>query len=1034
MANQISVNTGTGNQQVTVTSTGNIQVTTSRAVIGTVANVLSANFANFAGNVTVANQPNITGLGTLGNLSVSNTITTLNLSVTGNLSAGNLIANSANYANFANVSNIANSVAVGNVVGIGNIATINLDGSSSNVLFGNGVFAPESTSIANANYANFAGEAFSVSGSNVNGAVNLANFATTANAVAGANVSGIVANANFASYSEQANNANLATFATTANAVAGANVSGEVANANYSSYANIAASANNVAVGNVVGIGNIATINLDGSSSNVLFGNGVFAPESTSIANANYANFAGTAFSVSGSNVSGEVANANYASFANIASTANSVAGANISGEVANANYSSYSNIASTANSVAVGNVSGIGNIATTNYDGNASNILYGNGGFFALPIISNVANANYANFAGEAFNVNASNITGTVANANYSAYAGEANTANLATFATTANAVAGANVSGEVANANYASFANLASTANLATFATTANAVAGANVSGEVANANYASFANVASIANSVAGANVSGEVANANYSSYANIASSANSVALANVVGIGNIANINLDGSSSNVLFGNGVFAPESTSIANANYANFAGTAYSVAGANVSGEVANANYATFAGTAYSVSGANVSGEVANANYASYAGNVTINAQANITSLGNLVSLTINNGNVVLPTKQFDPNGITVGSNANILLMANSNFVDVDYGNGQGGGNLRFGKTASYVKARGNSTTIASAAANDVVGRTNYMYYNGTSNVLAVSTQVNLTTLNSNANAITSGGNYQVITANPNGDQGNANALSNQNLYVFENSGRLSITTGAATGTGSYLALTGYGITAGGNGAQSQGVNFIRYRGNRDANLSVQPGDQLGAFSFLGYNGASLFTTRTASLQGIVDSTYVANATAIPTAFKLTSTSSSAQNDFWLYSNGNARFGLVGGGNTTFVSNSTVFVNNLDATSNANVTGNLNVTANANVTGNLNVTANAIITGDISAANVIVNTSGFMKLASYTVTALNAITGQIGWMAAVSDSASGGNPNGMIAFWDTTNSRWSYIHDNSAV
>ena len=45
-----------------------------------------------------------------------------------------------------------------------------------------------------------------------------------------------------------------------------------------------------------------------------------------------------------------------------------------------------------------------------------------------------------------------------------------------------------------------------------------------------------------------------------------------------------------------------------------------------------------------------------------------------------------------------------------------------------------------------------------------------------------------------------------------------------------------------------------------------------------------------------------------------------------------------------------------------------------------------------------------------------------------------NAITGAAGRMVCVSNSAGGGNPNGMIAFWDTTNARWSYIHDNSAV
>ena len=45
-----------------------------------------------------------------------------------------------------------------------------------------------------------------------------------------------------------------------------------------------------------------------------------------------------------------------------------------------------------------------------------------------------------------------------------------------------------------------------------------------------------------------------------------------------------------------------------------------------------------------------------------------------------------------------------------------------------------------------------------------------------------------------------------------------------------------------------------------------------------------------------------------------------------------------------------------------------------------------------------------------------------------------NAITGAVGRQVCVSDSASGPHPNGMMAFWDTTNARWSYIHDNTAV
>jgi hypothetical protein len=463
MANQIIV-TQNGNVQVSIQPTPNVQVQISRAAIGTVSNVPTANFANYAGNVTVSAQPNITSLGTLTGLTVNGNSTVNNLVVTGNLSVGNLIANSANYANFAGIvvnNNQPNITSVGTLTGLsvaGNIiptSNIAYDlGNNTNrfndlYLAGNTIYLGQQEITANASSVSFTG--------------------------------------------------NLTGNATGLSNIPGANVTGQVP---------FAATANSVALANVSGAGNIASLNLDGNASNVLYGNGSFSalPTVSNVANANYANFAGTAFNVSGSNVTGAVANATFANSANtansatVANSANSVAGANVSGTVANATYAANAGnatIANSANSVAVANVSGIGNIATTNYDGNASNVLYGNGGFYALPTVSNVANANYANFAGTAFNVSGSNVSGEVANA---AYANAANTANLATFATTANAVAGANVSGEVANANFAS---------------------------------------------------------------YANIASSANSVALANVVGIGNIANINLDGSSSNVLYGNGQFA---------------------------------------------------------------------------------------------------------------------------------------------------------------------------------------------------------------------------------------------------------------------------------------------------------------------------------------------------------------------------------------------------------------------------------------------------------------------------------------
>ena len=105
---------------------------------------------------------------------------------------------------------------------------------------------------------------------------------------------------------------------------------------------------------------------------------------------------------------------------------------------------------------------------------------------------------------------------------------------------------------------------------ANMGNNAITATTFVG-NISGNATNANYANYAGNAF---SVDGSNVNGYVANA---THATIADSANSVAVANVVGIGNIAVLNLTGDSSNVLYGNGSFAPISLAT-NANYANYA------------------------------------------------------------------------------------------------------------------------------------------------------------------------------------------------------------------------------------------------------------------------------------------------------------------------------------------------------------------------------------------------------------------------------------------------------------------------
>ena len=125
-----------------------------------------------------------------------------------------------------------------------------------------------------------------------------------------------------------------------------------------------------------------------------------------------------------------------------------------------------------------------------------------------------------------------------------------------------------------------------------------------------------------------------------------------------------------------------------------ANANYANFAGTAYNVSGANVSGSVALANLATLSGTAsvanvaLSVAGANVTGTVSAAQTAS---TVTNPVQSAITSVGSLTSL-----NVIGTSNLGTVGNITIngGSNGQVLTTDGTGNLSWTTASGNGGGN----------------------------------------------------------------------------------------------------------------------------------------------------------------------------------------------------------------------------------------------------------------------------------------------------------------------------------------------------
>lgn len=85
-------------------------------------------------------------------------------------------------------------------------------------------------------------------------------------------------------------------------------------------------------------------------------------------------------------------------------------------------------------------------------------------------------------------------------------------------------------------------------------------------------------------------------------------------------------------------------------------------------------------------------------------------------------------------------------------------------------------------------------------------------------------------------------------------------------------------------------------------------------------------------------------------------------------------------------------------------------------------------------------VTLGEVTSGNITTSgNVDANTlnvysvvaTGFNQVPLYTALSAQTLTGFAGAIIAITDSPI---TNGRIAFWDTTNSRWSYVSDNNAV
>ena len=340
------------------------------------------------------------------------------------------------------------------------------------------------------------------------------------------------------------------------------------------------------------------------------------------------------------------------------------------------------------------------------------------------------------------------------------------AGAANVGTFTGTGLNVAGyVNLSGNITSGN-ANLGNLASANYLSGVLTTA------------AQPNITSVGTLSNL--TVTGNTLSGNVyANSGTIGASLLTGTLTTAAQPNITSVGTLSSLSVTGnlSSGNADLGN---------LATANYFSGNGSLLTgIAGANVTGNVANANYANFAGTAFDVSGSNVTGQVGNA---LIAGTVYTNAQPNITSVGTLSSLSVTGntlsgnvyansgtiganlltGNLITGTltTNAQPNITSVGTLSNLAVTGNISSGNADLGNLA---------TANYFSGNGGQLSgitggnVTGQVGNALVAGT--VYTNAQPNITSVGTLSNLTvtgnTLSGNvyANSGTIGAN--LITGN---------------------------------------------------------------------------------------------------------------------------------------------------------------------------------------------------------------------------------------------------------------------------
>ena len=690
--NANTANTATYANTANAVAGANVSGTVANATYATNAgSATTATTATTAGTVTTAAQPNITSVGTLTSIAVSGNATAGNVLTGGKISAvgnitGNYFIGNGSQLTGVSASNVNANALVGDVL-------------SSNVLYSSLKVVDDLL------YLDVVGN-ITTTDRFIGSGAGLTN-------IPGGNITGTVANA---TYATTAGSATTATYANTANIVAGANVTGTVANATYATTAGSATTAGTVTTAaqpNITSVGTLTSVAVTGNATggNLLTTGQVSAT----------GNITGNYFVGNGRQLTGILAT-EVGVLANLSVIGNTQTGNLLTG----------------------GLISAVGNIKTT---GNVSgNYFIGNGSQLTGITVS----------AGTAIVNGNSNVT---VNANGNITISSAGFSNVAVFANTGVYVDGlvsstGNIAGNYLLGNGAFITGLPagySNADVANYLPTysGNLV---SLTGPVTTTSNITGGNVLTGGLISAVGNVSGNyilgngalltgvitsVANINNgTSNVTVVSSGGNVTVG-VAGTSNVAVFAATGeyvtgvisASGNVTGGNvltaGLISATSTITSAANIIGgnvLTGGLISAIG-NIQGNVFIGNGAGLT----SLTGANVTGTVANATYADLAGTVTNNAQANITSVGILTSLSVSGNTTTgnLLTGGLISATSTITSAANItggnlltagLISATSTITSA--ANITGGNIL----TAGLISATGN-VTGGNVNTNNIVG-----------------------------------------------------------------------------------------------------------------------------------------------------------------------------------------------------------------------------------------------------------------------------------------------------------------------